>query len=286
MVSAVSMDELKTRSVTTKSSIDQLQPELEAARQKLLDAEASLAKEQAEINAFRMHCRLKLDRWIEQLLELQSKKQSLLTRLELLRQSQTMGIPLEEAESFWKSEAAWEKLSADEDEEELILPTDVPRDKAAERRLYRELARRFHPDLGMNSLDVAYRTEMMAAVNSAYDASDIQAMYDLAEKLDPDQAAELDKIDSIDERKIREKIYRLHLRRRRAEQRLTALYQENTARLWKKARHLEQDDTHWWEVVRLEIERHLDRLGIELEQLKSQIVVLEDNISGTPTSVL
>ncbi len=275
-----------TRSVITTSSIDQLQSELETARQKLLDTEASLVKEQAEINAFRMHCRLKLDRWIEQLLELQTKKQSLLTRLELLRQSQTMGIALEEAESFWKSEAVWEELSADEDEEELILPTVVPRDKAAERRLYRELARRFHPDLGMNSLDVAYRTEMMAAVNSAYDASDIQALYDLAEKLDPDQAAELDKIDSIDERKIREKIYRLHLRRRRAKQRLTALYQENTARLWNEARHLEQVDTHWWEVVRLEIERHLDRLGIELEQLKSQIFVLEDNISGTPTSVL
>jgi hypothetical protein len=276
------MDELTTHSVITKKNIAQLQLELEAARQNLLEAEASLAKEQAEINAFRMHCRLKLDRWIEQLLELQTKKQSLLTRLELLRQSQTMDIPLEEAESFWKNEADWDELSADEDEGELILPTDVPRDKAAEKRLYRELAQRFHPDLGMTSVDIAYRTEMMTAVNSAYEAGDIQAMYDLAGELDPEQIAELAKIDSIDERKMREEIYRLHLRRRRAKQRLTALYQENTARLWKKARYLEQDDTHWWEVVRLEIERHLDRLGIELEQLKSQIVVIEDNIFESP----
>ena len=197
-----------------------------------------------------------------------------------------MDIPLEEAESFWKNEADWDEVSADEDEEELILPADVPRDKAAEKRLYRELARRFHPDLGMTSVDVAYRTEMMAAVNSAYEASDIQAMYDLAGELDPDQIAELAKLDSVDERKIREQIYRLQLRRRRAKRRLAALYQENTARLWKKARSLEQDDIHWWEVVRLEIERHLDRLGIELELLKSQIVVIEDSISESSTSAL
>lgn len=44
-----------------------LESELEEARSNLLKAEGELAKEQAEVNAFRMHCRLKLDRWIERL---------------------------------------------------------------------------------------------------------------------------------------------------------------------------------------------------------------------------
>jgi hypothetical protein len=249
-----------------------LQSELDEAQRDLLAAEAELAEEQAAVNAFRMHCRLKLDRWIEELQELQADRQSMLTRIELLRQAEDYGISYDDENPFWLGE---EGENDEEDREELLLPTDVPRDKAAEKRLYRQLARRYHPDLGNTSLEIAYRTEMMAAVNTAYTAKDVHALYDLADQLEPNDAIELAAIPSLRNRKIRHQIIRLQQRQRKAKRRLVILRQENTARLWRKAQHLDRDDTHWWEVVRGEIERVILRLNQEVDHLRDQVAHLE-----------
>ena len=247
------------------TQVDELGHQIEEAQQALLAAEAELAEEQAAVNAFRMHCRLKLDRWIDRLMDLQAERQSLLTRLELQRQAGPGGGSFGRDDSFWTEEEV-EELDPDEDEE-LLLPTDVPRDKAAERRLYRELARRFHPDLGQTALEIAYRTEMMTAVNQAYAAEDSQALYDLAGQLDPEEAAALAAISSVEIRRLRQQLVRLQQRRRRARGRLVVSREENTARLWRKAQRLESDDTHWWEVVRREIELAIGRLEKEVGRL-------------------
>ena len=249
-----------------------LQSELDKAQRDLLAAEAELAEEQAAVNAFRMHCRLKLDRWIEELQELQADRQSLLTRIELLRQAEDYGISYDDEDPFWLGE---EGENGEEDGEELLLPTDVPRDKAAEKRLYRQLARRYHPDLGNTSLEIAYRTEMMTAVNTAYVAKDVHALYDLADQLEPNDAVKLAAIPSLRNRKIRHQIIRLQQRQRKAKRRLVILRQENTARLWRKAQLLDRDDTHWWEVVRGEIERVILRLNQEEDLLRDQVARLK-----------
>lgn len=251
-----------------------LQAELEEARERLLNTEAELAKEQAAVNAFRMHCRLKLDSWIDSLLSLQTERQALLTRLELLRQARDYGIPAGEADRFWQEEVP----SLDSDDElgdELILPTDTPRDKAAEKRLYRRLARKFHPDLGATAVEVAYRTEMMAAVNVAYERHDVQSLYDLADQLDPHVSREMMAIRSARERKLREQIVRCQQRTRKAERRLAAQRRENTARLWRKAKRLDKDDVHWWEIVRQEIEEAIDRVQQEVARLRPRVEALE-----------
>jgi hypothetical protein len=248
----------------------ELRQAIQEAQQALLAAEAELAEEQAAVNAFRMHCRLKLDRWIDRLMELQAERQSLRTRVELQRQGGAGGGSYDRDDPFWQEEA---DAVADEplDEEELLLPTDVPRDKAAEKRLYRELARRFHPDLGQTALEIAYRTEMMSAVNKAYSAGDNQALYDLAGELDPEAAAALAAIPSAEIRRLKGQLVRLQQRQRRARQRLVISREENTARLWRKARRLEKDDTHWWEVVRQEIEQAIGRLEEEVARLSDLI---------------
>lgn len=244
----------------------ELRRAIQAAQRELLAAEADLAREQAEVNAFRMHCRLKLDRWIDQLMALQSQRQSLLTRVELRRQAGPDAGSFARDDPFWSDEEAATQDPAGA-EEELLLPTDVPLDKAAEKRLYRELARRFHPDLGQTALEIAYRTEMMAAVNQAYSAADSQALYDLAGELEPGEAAALAAIGSIEVRRLKQQHIRLQQRRRRVMQRLVVLREENTARLWRKAQRLESDDTHWWEVVRQEIEGATGRLEVEIARL-------------------
>jgi hypothetical protein len=252
------------------AQVDELRRSIEAAQRELLDAEAELAQEQAAVNAFRLHCRLKLDRWIDRLMALQAERQSLMTRLELQRQAGQAGGSFAKDDPFWSEE----EVAGDDpagSEEELLLPTDVPRDKAAEKRLYRELARRFHPDLGQTAIEIAYRTDMMAAVNQAYAAADSQALYDLAGELDPEQAAAISAIPSLKVRRLQQQLVRLQQRRRRVLSRLVVSRDENTARLWRKAQRLESNDTHWWEVVRQEIERAIGRLEDEVSRLSEAL---------------
>lgn len=56
---------------------------------------------------------------------------------------------------------------------------------------------------------------------------------------------------------------------------LAALREENTARLWEKARLLEVDDVHWWEVVRKEIEKAIEQIEADIETLNAALAVLE-----------
>ena len=76
--------------------IADLQSELVTVRKELMEAEANLAEYQAEVNAFRMHCRLKLDAWIERLLEVQTDRQRLRTQFALLRQRAISGAEYDE----------------------------------------------------------------------------------------------------------------------------------------------------------------------------------------------
>ncbi len=244
-----------------------LRQELDKARRAQLQAEAKLAQEQAVVNAFRMHCRLKLDELVDSLMELRAEKQACLTRLELLRQGVDPAW-LNEDEILGEDheEDDWQ-----EDEPDLLLPTATPKDKAAEKRLYRELARRFHPDLGKTAVEQAYRTEMMTAVNTAYASQDLQSLYDLTGELQPGEIAELAGIDSLEIRRLREGIMKARHRRRKARQQLALLRKENTARLWRRARSIESEGKDWWSLVQQDLSQRLDQLEGEVADLKENL---------------
>lgn len=258
---------------TIRQKAARLQRELDRARQELHEAEAELAHEQAEVNAFRMHARLKLDVLVDTLMELRAQKQAFLTRLKLFEQAQELGIPYDEDDPFWQAEVEYEK--PEEDEDGLLLPTPTPRDKAAEKRLYRELARRFHPDLAKSSVERSYRTTIMAAINTAYAADDLQALYELAGELDPEEIADLAGIESPEVRRLREHILKCRQLARRARRQLQALRQENTARLWQRAQEIGDDGEDWWSSVRRELQVAIARREPEVEAMRLQLEELE-----------
>jgi hypothetical protein len=233
--------------LTPREQQNKWQSEFEAARTELVTAEANLATYQAEVNAFRMHCRLKLDDLVDELLALSEKKQACLTHLQLLHQEQGAATMSDDADPL---EPLDEDVQEEEagGEEELILPTDVSRDKEVEKRLYRELARRFHPDMASMDTAVArdYATMMMTAVNNAYEKRDIQALYDLADELEPDALAELEGIETPAVRRLRKQVLQVQRRLRKVKRQMKLLRQENTARLYHRAQRLEEVGDNWW----------------------------------------
>lgn len=246
------------------------QTDFETARAALVTAEAELAAYQAEVNAFRMHCRLKLDDLVDELLTLNGEKQDCLTRLQLLRQEQEAAAMVDEADPL-------RPLPDDHhpEEPELLLPTDVPHDKAAEKRLYRELARRFHPDLVNTAVARDYATMMMTAVNTAYERHDIQALYDLADELEPDALTELEGIETPATRKLRQQLLQIQRRLRKVQRQMQLLRQENTARLYHRAQRLEEAGDNWWDIVRRELEAAIERRQREISRLQKQLVQFE-----------
>ncbi len=241
------------------------------ARLAQLDAEAELAQEQASVNAFRMYCRLKLDELVDSLMELRVEKQAYLTRLELLRQ----GIDLTwlEEDDFLTENG--EAFADEVDEEDLLLPTPTPHDKAAEKRLYRELARRFHPDLARTAVELSYRTAMMAAVNTAYAGKDLEALYYLAGELEPGEIQELAGIESLEIRGLREGIMKARRQRRKALRQLSLLRRENTARLWRRAQETEGERQDWWSLVQSELGQAVAHLDVEVDGLRAQLEHME-----------
>jgi hypothetical protein len=260
--------------LTPREQQKKWQAEFDAAREALVTAEAELAAYQAEVNAFRMHCRLKLDDLVDELLALNGEKQDCLTRLQLLRQEQAASMPADEADPLGMPDDVF-AAGRMEDEADLLLPTDVPHDKLAEKRLYRELARRFHPDLVNTAVTRDYATTMMTAVNNAYEKHDIQALYDLAGELEPEAMAELAGIETPATRKLRQRVMQVQRRLRRVKQQMKLLRQENTARLYHRAQRLEEAGDNWWDIVRRELETAIERRQQEVARLQNQLTRLE-----------
>ena len=245
--------------------VGQLKIELERARRELNSADAALAEEQAAVNRFRMHCRLKIGSWVEQVLTLRSEKQSLLIKLQLIRQAQDMGLPFDDDDPFGE-------LDDFDDDPDLILPTDLPQDKAAEKRLYRQLIKRFHPDLAAVGAERAYATTMMTAVNVAYEQGDIDALRNMAGEMDPELVAQLSGGPTAEIRRLRQLLLGCKRRRNKVQQQVKALRSENTARLWRKANRLEEAGLNWWDEVRVELVREIDKLKVEIGNLDAMLV--------------
>jgi hypothetical protein len=264
--------------VDEKTQAARLEAELRRARRELQEEEAELAAAQAAVNRFRMHCRLQLDALVSQLLALGRERQSVLIRLALLQQAAHL-VPYqgEGEEAFWRPGAAAEE--ADEGREETAdfdLPPPPADDEMSLKRLYRELARKFHPDLAETAVEGAYRTAIMAAVNAAYAAGDLRALYDLAGELEPEEVAELAGIESKRIRRLRQQIMTCRRRRRKVKQQYRALRRETTARLWQKAQEVAAADADWWSSVQRELEAAIARRRREIAELEQQAAALEE----------
>lgn len=253
----------------------QLQADMQVAQEELRQIEAVLGAEQAAVNAFRMHCRLKLGPWVDQIIDLYTEKQRILIRKQMHQQAQELGSAFDEDSWLEANDLNFE------DEaylagliEEADLPYDITTsDEKMSRRLYRELARKHHPDLAEGALQKSYATSMMAAVNDAYARKDAQALRDLAGELDPKAVDELSKAgqtQSAAARKLQQRLRRCRQRRRKVTLQLKSLRTETTAVLWRKAQTIDKNDgANWWDEVAQSLKDQIQEYETEIQNLRS-----------------
>lgn len=186
------MSELIQAKTIWQEQVEALQRQLQEIRPRLIEAEAQLAERLAAISAFEFQLRSRLEPLLKRVEKLDEEIRRL--RREI-RQMQEEGpqFDLDEGDEWlktWRLDADYGAAAEGYRYRERPLAPEKPTprltedDSAELKRLYRRLARRFHPDLTASPDDRAYRTDMMMRINAAYANSDLERLLALA--LEPD----------------------------------------------------------------------------------------------------
>lgn len=167
-----------------REQLARLRALLEQTQNELIEAEATLADRLAEVNAFEFEFEARVGYLLDQLDALEKEIQRYQERIEIARNRRIFGVPYLSVETQYRR--VWQARPAS-------APTPPPEplraaDEALIKKLYRQLARRFHPDLALDEADRARRTRIMAAVNDAYAARSMAELVALAQE--PDSTAQ------------------------------------------------------------------------------------------------
>jgi hypothetical protein len=164
---------------------------IKMAEAELIDREAELVDLRVEFFAFQLEYETRVGRRVTELEKVEAEIERCQQLVSSYRQRRPGGpfqtgggqtyIPVEE-----QYRRTWQQPTVPSPP-----PSAEPMDAATEaqiKKLYRQLCRRFHPDLAQDAAERAWRTEMMMAVNAAYAARDLAKLQALAGE--PDRSPE------------------------------------------------------------------------------------------------
>lgn len=163
-----------------QEELTRLRSALAQAQDELIEAEANLADQMAEINAFEFEFEARVGYLMDALAVLEEEIEKYNERIRIARNKEIFGHAYISVEDQYRR--TWQAPPSS-----APAPPPQPVSPASEieiKKLYRQLARRFHPDLAMDETDRASRTEKMKAINNAYAARSLTELMVLAEGLD------------------------------------------------------------------------------------------------------
>jgi len=166
--------------------VARLRNELEQAQGYLSTAEVELEQRNAEIRLLERRIRIRLGRLVDSLVAIEEEIK--VYEEELARRQSPMDVhsgylPVEE-----QYRRIWETTPEPDADDLQTGSTGTHFDLTDEKqvkRLYRQLARRYHPDLAQDRDEIQYRTKKMAALNEAYASRSLTELAALASETQP-----------------------------------------------------------------------------------------------------
>ncbi len=158
--------------------LNELRHQLAEIHIKLIEAEAELADRLAEIHAFEFAVEARLGHLYNELESVAKEIQRYNDHIQMARNKQIFGNAyLSVADQYRRT---WGVPHTDAP----MPPTEPlpPTDEAEIKKIYRQLARRFHPDLATDDRERVYRTQKMAAINDAYAARSLVELIALSQE--------------------------------------------------------------------------------------------------------
>jgi hypothetical protein len=158
---------------STEEQLTHLRGQIEAAEAELIDREAELVDLRVASLAFRLEYDTRVGRRIAELEEIEAGIERCRQRISQYRQWGPDGPPqTRSGQAYVPVEEQYRRTWQQPKGPAPPRPAE-PLDAATEaqiKSLYRQLCRRFHPDLVQDAAERAWRTEMMTTVNAAYAA--------------------------------------------------------------------------------------------------------------------
>ncbi len=157
---------------TLRSILKQATLKLEAAKEELDDL-------MDDFRAFEAQYEEKVGHLLEKLLLLEREVETYLKRIKEMRDEQRYGNGYRPAEDQFAEK--WRHVP--ENDVGNKRPFVKPVEESQIKKLYRQLARHYHPDLAENEIERARRNEKMAAINDAYEAGSVIELMAFSEEL-------------------------------------------------------------------------------------------------------
>ncbi len=246
----------------------QLRTAVEAARQELVDAEAELADRRIDIEAFEFEYEAQVGVLLTQLTQIEAEVKLYLDRIQQRRNEKRFGAAFSSVEEQYRQ--TWEAPR----QASPIQPPPVSENSAAQLKiLYRQLARRYHPDLAADDSQRAYRTEMMTAVNDAYTARSLAELMALAKELERSgqgPAARQGQAAADMAQALGEELQRIQRRLRQIELEIESLHTHPLVELGLEVKFARRKGRDLFAEIAADLERRIARKTVERDMIKAQ----------------
>ncbi|MCI0576297.1 MAG: hypothetical protein L0332_27690 [Chloroflexi bacterium] len=264
-----------------QARIQELRELLEEASNELIEAETGLAERLAAVNAFDFKLRSRLGQLTARLEALE--EEILNYRQQLRRLQDDWGQP-EELEEEWAAgdggPRQWRFYGDEGQARSKYHPPGKAKEpparplsadqKATLRQLYRQLARRFHPDLAVDEADRQYRTAMMAAVNEAYAAADVERLRALLQEPDAGRLESARTDEQLVEA-LENELARCRSRLQEIKRELAELMSRQSSRLLRQAQKAEAEGRDLLAELASQLKAEIGRKMVERDVLKSEV---------------
>ena len=260
-----------------REQVEELEKLLDGVRSRLVEKEAELADHLAAINAFEFKLRKQVGHLTVKLEQLETEIKKLRDKLRWMG-DEWLNAELDDFD-VWsmgkRASAEGEYRYRDTKAQQAPQQKLSDDETAVLKKLYRELARRFHPDMAVDAEDREYRTQLMMAINAAYAAGDIERLRELAEE--PDAADRIDyaQTDRALAEALTKELGRLERRLREIERELMRLDDHQSAKMMKQMERAEENGRNYFDDLADKIQEQIAQRMAERDSLKTQIDNME-----------
>lgn len=257
--------------------IAELRSLLEQAQNELIEAEAGRVERLKKLNEFDFQVRLLLGGLIQRLQTVEQEINQLRRQLRGLEEDWPFPAQMDDQEEWLpKQSDKFNPRDYFKEQPQSEAPSSPPpglsqEQKAEIKQLYRQLARRFHPDLAQDEADRAYRTEIMAAVNGAYRASDLEQLRQLLLRPEATPRPQSTQNDQQLAEALFQELARCQHRLQEIRQELTKLEKGENYRFYRRYSQAKKSGRDLLAEMARQIKEEINHKLVECDILKTQI---------------
>lgn len=257
--------------------IIELEAQLDEIRPQLIEAEAELADRLAQISAFEFKVRTRLEPLTRRLEKIQAEIHEL--RQQLRRLQEDLVTANGEKDFYGKYGWVFNRESAAASGEYRYHEANGKppsaalneNDTTALKQLYRQLARRFHPDLALDDADRQYRTGIMKAINAAYATGNLERLKELVKEPDSVDRLEYAHTNQQLVQAMYIELTRCHRRLKEIKEELARLENHKSARLMRRVEKARDAGRDLLTELSQDLQAEIAHKLIERDVLKQQV---------------